>query len=96
MNEFLIVGIGAIAILLIIYVILKLCGKFRNKVYQLFLKAEKTVKSGEKMDYVLNNIYDYLPRFITIFISRSLLRKIVQKMFDVVSDFLNDGKINGK
>ena len=96
MNEYLIIGIGAIAILLIIYAILKFCKSFRNKVYQLFLKAEKSVKSGQKMDYVLDNIYEYLPRFITIFISRKLLRVIVQKMFDVVADFLNDGKINRK
>ena len=96
MREYLIIGIGAILILLLIYVILKLCSKFRTKVYNLFLKAEKTVKSGEKMDYVLDNIYGYLPRFITIFISRKLLRVIVQRMFDVVADFLNDGKINRK
>ena len=75
---------------------MKLCNKFRKKVYQLFIIAEKNVQKGEKMDYVIDNIYLYIPKVIRIFISKSSLRWILQKMFNVVSDFLNDGKVNGK
>lgn len=94
MNEKLILGVGLIILLVLFYVILKLCGKFRNKVYQLFIKAEKVAKKGEKMDYVVEQIYLLIPSPINIFINESALRWILQKMFDVVKDFLNDGKIN--
>lgn len=95
MNEKIIIGIGIILILLIIYAILKICDKFRTKVYKLFIEAEKHIKSGNKMEYVVNNIYMYLPRIITIFINEKSLTWIIQKMFDKVKDFLNDGKFNG-
>ena len=96
MDKTMIIIISSILILLILYVILKLHKKFRSKVYKLFLKAEKEIKSGEKMDYVVEQLYPYLPNIIKIFISESTLRKILQKMFDVIADFLNDGKVNGK
>lgn len=94
MNETIILVIGVIVILLIIMLILKLCGKFRTKVYQLFIQAEKTVQSGQKMDYVIDNIYSYLPSVAKVFINESALRWILQRMFNVVKDFLNDGKFN--
>lgn len=94
MNEKIIIAIGIALILLIIYFILKFCKNFRTKVYKLFIEAEKHIKSGEKMDYVVSNIYSYLPRVITIFINEKSLKWILQKMFDTVKDFLNDGKIN--
>lgn len=94
MNEKLILIGGLIILLVLFYVILKLCSKFRNKVYQLFIKAEKEVKKGEKMDYVVGQIYLLIPSPFNIFINESVLRWVLQKMFDVVKDFLNDGKIN--
>lgn len=96
MNETLIILIGVLLIIFIIWLVLKLCSKFRNKVYQLFIKAEKVAQKGKKMDYVVNNIYEYLPKIVKVFVSKKSLRWILQKMFDVVSDFLNDGKVNGK
>ena len=95
MKEWLIIGIGIILIFLIIWLVLKLCHKFRNKVYQLFIKAEKEAKKGKKMDYVIEQLYPYIPSLVKIFISEKSLRWILQKMFDVISDFLNDGKVNG-
>lgn len=95
MDETIILITAAIVILLIFYVVLKLCGKFRSKVYKLFIKAEKVAKSGHKMDYVIENVYSYLPAAAKIFINESALRWLLQKMFDKVEDFLNDGKFNG-
>jgi hypothetical protein len=46
------------------------------------------------MQYVIDNIYSYLPTIIRIFVSPELLEKIVQKMFDEIKDLLDDGKIN--
>ena len=96
MKETIIIVIAIILILLIILCVLKVCSNFRSKVYQLFLKAEKVAKKGQKMDYVVENIYPYIPGVIRIFISEDSLRWLLQKMFDVVSDFLNDGRVNGK
>lgn len=95
MNETIILVIGAIAILVIIMLVLKLCSKFRTRVYKLFIKAEKVAQSGQKMDYVIDNIYSYLPSIAKVFINETALRWIVQRMFNVVKDFLNDGKFNG-
>ena len=44
------------------------------------------------MDYVIENIYPYLPNYIKIFISLDLFKKILQKMFNEVKDFLETGK----
>lgn len=82
-----------IGIIITIY-LLKMCVKFRNKVYKLFILAESTLVSGEKMNYVVNQIYDYLPKTMKIIINKTMLRFIIQRMFNVVKDFLNDGKFN--
>ena len=96
MNENLILIGGLILILVLFIVILKLCSKFRNKVYQLFIKAEKEAKKGEKMDYVVEQLYAIIPSPLNIFINEAALRWLLQKMFEVVKDFLNDGKLNNK
>lgn len=96
MNEKLILTIGLILLLVLFIVILKLCSNFRNKVYQLFIKAEKEANKGEKMEYVIAQIYTLIPYPLNLFVNESALRWILQKMFDVVKDFLNDGKLNNK
>lgn len=96
MNENLILIIGAVIILAVIYFILKVCHRFRAWAYKLFLVAEKNVESGKKMDYVVQQIYSALPYPASVFLNEKALRYILQKMFDVVKDFLNDGKVNNK
>ena len=100
MNENLILIIGILVIIAILIVILKVCSKFRSKVYQLFIRAEKEAKKGQKMSYVINNLYEVLPPIVTALISKktfgNLIKWILQSMFNVVSDFLNDGKLNKK
>lgn len=95
MKETVVVGIGVVAIILIIMLVLKVCSNFRNTVYKLFIKAEKIAQSGQKMDYVVDNIYSYLPAVVKVFVNENALRWLLQKMFNTVKDFLNDGKING-
>ena len=94
MNEKLLLTIGLILLLVLFIVILKLCSNFRNKVYQLFIKAEKEANKGEKMEYVIAQLYTLIPYPLNLFVNESALRWILQKMFDVVKDFLNDGKLN--
>lgn len=94
MNEKLILLIGAAIILVVLFFILKVCSRFRAWVYKLFILAEKTAQSGQKMDYVVEQIYSAMPYPANIFLNEKALRYILQKMFDVVEDFLNDGKFN--
>lgn len=96
MNEKIILIVGLIVLLVLLIVILKLCSKFRSKVYQLFLNAENEANKGEKMDYVIGQIYILIPSPFDVFVNESVLRWLLQKMFDVVKDFLNDGRLNGK
>lgn len=93
MNEYLIIGIGVLIILLFLYAMVKISKSFRNKVYQLFLFAENNVIKGKKLDYVVNEIYNYLPTIMKI-LPKSTYKKIIQSMFNEIKDLLDDGKIN--
>ena len=85
-----------VVIILLAYMLIKLNKNVRLKAYELFLKAEHSINDGEcKMNYVVENIYLYLPTMIRIFISEESLKRIVQKMFDEIKDLLDDGKRNG-
>lgn len=94
MKEEIILIVAILIIIAILIVVLKFCNKFRNKVYQLFIKAENEAESGQKMNYVVEHIYSILPYPISLFVNETGLRWILQKMFDVIKDFLDDGKIN--
>lgn len=94
MDEKLILLIGAAIILVVLFFVLKVCSRFRAWVYKLFILAEKTAQSGQKMDYVVEQIYSAMPYPVNVFLNEKALRYILQKMFDVVKDFLNDGKFN--
>lgn len=93
MNEYVILVIGVVLLLIILIVLLRTCSKFRKIAYKLFLEAETEAKKGEKMDYVIGKIKKCLPHYIK-YINDEMLRRILQNMFEVIKDFLNDGKIN--
>ncbi len=85
-----------VVIILLAYMLIKLNKNVRLKAYELFLKAEHSINDGEcKMNYVVENIYLYLPTMIRIFVSEESLKRIVQKMFNEIKDLLDDGKRNG-
>lgn len=96
MKEYLIIGLAIIAIIFVIGIVLKLCNKFRNKVYRLFIEAETFINSGEKMNYCVEEIHNLVPYPINVIITPKMIQFILQKMFDKVKDFLNDGKFNNK
>ena len=62
--------------------------KFRKKSYELFLIAENTLDS-EKMEYVVDQIYSYLPLPLRIF-PPSFYQRILQKLFDEIHDLLEN------
>ena len=86
-----------VAIIFLVYLLLKVNEKIRTKAYEFFLKAEHEFINGEgeiKMDYVVSNVYVYLPTFVRIFMTEENLKVLLQKMFDEVKDLLDDGKFN--
>jgi hypothetical protein len=70
----------------------------RERVYKAFLDAEHDFQYGdnvEKFEYVINIAKSAIPTPFNLFITESLLRKVVQAWFDLVKDLLDDGKFNG-
>lgn len=95
MNIYIISAMIVIAIILLAYMLIKLNKNVRLKAYELFLKAEHNISDNTcKMNYVVENIYSYLPVSVKIFVSEESLKRIVQKMFDEIKDLLDDGKRN--
>lgn len=97
MNISLILAIIFAIILLLFLILAKFNKQIRLKAYKYFLYAESIFNDGtgeNKMEYVITNLYDYLPSVLKIFITPKILEKIVQKFFDEVSDFLDDGILN--
>lgn len=72
--------------------------RIREYVYQLFVEAEHKFEYGEntqKFEYVVQLARSSIPSPFNIFITESLLRKVVQLWFDLCKDLLDDGKLNG-
>ena len=72
--------------------------KVRGYVYHQFIEAEHKFKHGEntqKFEYVIQLARSHLPMPFGLFITESLLRKVVQLWFDLCKDLLDDGRMNG-
>lgn len=71
--------------------------KVRAYVYKLFVEAEYEFQYGdntEKFEYVINLAKSAIPMPFNLFITESLLRKVVQAWFDICKDLLDDGRLN--
>lgn len=70
----------------------------REDVYDLFLKAEhkfRESKSGQqKMDWVIDKAYDFLPKWVQLVVSEKLLRDIFEMWFRAIKNLLDDGKLD--
>lgn len=72
--------------------------KVRGIVYDGFVKAEHEFQHGEneqKFDYVVQLARSAIPNPFKVFVTESVLRKVVQLWFDLCKDLLDDGKLNG-
>lgn len=96
--EYLIIGGIAIAVFIFLLIIVKV-EALRNRANALFLEAEKNI-TEDKLEYVCNNLYTYLPNVLKLFVSEDFFKEIVQVIYDntrrIARDLLSDGKINGK
>lgn len=74
--------------------------KIREIVYNGFIIAEREFKSvdgagKQKFEYVVLLAKRAIPSPFNLFITESLLRKVIQTWFDLCKDLLDDGKLNG-
>ena len=93
-----VVGLVLAVIIIIKYIQNVGLESIRGRVYQAFLEAEHEFQHGDntaKFEYVINIAKAAIPAPFNLFITESLLRKIVQTWFDLVKDLLDDGKFNG-
>lgn len=93
-THWILIGLLAFCIF-VLYLFVKFNTTVRGDIYKWFLKAENEFSNGsEKMEYVLDNTYDYIPAVIKMFISRKTYAKLVQYLFNCIKDLLDDGKVN--
>lgn len=94
--EYLTIGGIALAVFIVLLVIIKV-EALRNRANALFLEAEKHV-TEDKLQYVCNNLYTYIPNVVKLFVNEDLFKEIVQMIYDntreLAHDILDDGKIN--
>lgn len=72
--------------------------KVRAYVYKKFIEAEHEFQHGDndaKFEYVIKFAKEAIPSPFNLFITESLLRKVIQTWFDICKDLLDDGKLNG-
>lgn len=94
--EYLIIGGIALAVFILFIAIIKV-EVLRNRANALFLEAEKYV-TEDKLEYVCDNLYIYIPAIAKMFIDEKLFKEIIQMIYDntrkVAKDLLDDGKLN--
>jgi hypothetical protein len=73
---------------------------FKSKCYGIMLQAKRKakdaiLKSGdEQAEWVVKKAYQWLPRRLTMFISESMMRKIIYYLYHKSKDYIDDGQIN--
>lgn len=94
--EYLIMGIVALIVFLLLLLVIKV-ETLRNRANALFLEAEKNI-TEDKFNYVCENLYNYIPNIIKLFIGEDSFKQIVQMIYDntrkVAHDLLDDGCLN--
>ena len=94
--EYIVIGVIALLVFVGLLIIIKI-EKVRNRANALFLQAEKYV-TEDKLQYVCDNLYAYLPSIAQIFITEELFKRIVQGLYDksrkLAKDLLDDGILN--
>ena len=95
-----IVIVVALAIFLMVKLIQKVgLEKVREVVYKGFVEAENEFLYGEnteKFDFVVDLAKKSIPLPFSLFITDTLLRKVIQLWFDLCKDLLDDGKLDSK
>ncbi len=89
---------AALITLAIVYFKQKKLDQIRADVYKLFLFVEhKYLKSGageEKLNEVVEAAYMMLPMWLRFFVTKTVLRDIIDEWFRTIKDLLDDGRAN--
>jgi len=60
------------------------------------LAKDAVLKSGkEQEDWVVETIWPLLPAAVRLFISKTVFREIIKKLYRTAKDYLDDGQLNG-
>lgn len=92
-----VIGVVIAAALIIKYIRHVGLETIRERVYKAFIEAEHEFQYGDntaKFEYVIAAAKAAIPAPFNLFITETLLRKVVQAWFDLVKDLLDDGKFN--
>lgn len=73
---------------------------FKAECYALMLQAKRYAKDAvlnsgdEQVEWIIRKAYQFLPKYITAFISEKNMRRIIAHLYYKLKDYLDDGKIN--
>ena len=72
----------------------------KKKIYEYMLAAKQMSKDGflksgtEQEEWVINNLYILFQRLKIPYVTKDNLRPLVQKLYKIAMDKMDDGKIN--
>ncbi len=70
----------------------------REIAYKMIRQAENVIvgtkRGQERFNLVLDQLYNIIPTWLKLFITRSYMQQKLQEWFDMIKDSLDDGKIN--
>ncbi len=104
MKEFLFTNWPTILIIVafLVYIVcLAVRGKWnelRGTAYRLMLQAESVIRGTkrgqERFETVFLQVYNLIPAWLRFWFPEDLVREKLQEWFDMIKDYLDDGKIN--
>ncbi len=72
--------------------------KIRELAYKMIRQAENVIvgtkRGQERFNLVLDQLYNIMPAWLKLFISKSYMEQKLQEWFNLIKDSLDDGKIN--
>lgn len=73
--------------------------RIRKYAEKLMLFAEDNItgskKGKQRMAYVLDQVYQLLPGWLKVFVSRERMQEILQSWYNDIKDYLDNGKVDG-
>lgn len=88
-----IIIIAVVIIVAIVFLCVKIKKEGLKSVARKFIvRAEKGFQYGrnsEKFNYVFDKVYDFVPNYLKIFITKEVVMKIIQKVFDELKEALD-------
>lgn len=83
-------------VMVVIYLRQHTMDQIREKVYQLFLTAERWFmygKNEEKINWVIKQVRLLLPKWLNLILTDKMIKSILNKWYAGIKDLLDDGKI---